>query len=104
MEIPEIYIKQCDCPEIQEDWPVNSDLGDYYHDKRDGEVFNLGKMMVHFSKKTSWMEVAQRYSKKEKKGGGFATLESVSVHAHDLYTVLQLLMEKTEHHFLRRDE
>ncbi len=48
MEITELYIKMCDCPEIQEDWPVNSDLGDYYHDKRDGEVYIVGEdEMVH---------------------------------------------------------
>lgn len=70
-----------------------------FHDKLvafipedDADVFNLGKIVPHFSCKKSWKTVKD-----------VAKLEAVFIHVSDLFTILSMLLEKQEHHFINRD-
>ena len=58
----------------------------------DADVFNLGKVVTHFSRKASWKTVK-----------GITKLEVVFIHISDLFTTLSMLLEKQEHHFIKRD-
>lgn len=58
----------------------------------DADIFNLGKIAPHFSCKKHW---------ETKKG--ITRLKSICIHAKDLFTILCMLLEKNEHHFIKRD-
>ncbi len=57
----------------------------------DADVFSLGKMTTAFSYTKSWT------TKKD-----ISKLNSVVINIKDIYTILCMLLEKNEHHFIER--
>ena len=59
----------------------------------EADVFNLGKIAVHFSCSTHWD--AKRDIPK---------LKNVTINIRDIYTILCMLLKDREHHFVKRDK
>lgn len=57
----------------------------------DADVFSLGKVVPHFSHQTFWQTK-----------NDIPKLKSITINIADIFTILNMLLKKSEHHFIER--